>query len=199
MKTLLVIDVQNDFLPGGALAVPEGNAVVPLINRMMDNYDLIVATQDWHPADHVSFASNHRGRKAGDIIKVRGEPQVLWPAHCIQRSRGAEFAPGLSVQKFARVFQKGVDREIDSYSGFFDNDKRRDTGLANHLHQQGVSAVDITGVATDYCVKATALDARDLGFSVRVLLEACRGVELNAGDVEQAVAEMRQRGVEIVR
>ncbi len=198
MKALIIIDVQNDFCPGGALPVPEGDWVVEIINGLQSEFDLIVATQDWHPANHGSFAANHLGRHAGEQIELAGLPQILWPVHCVQGTLGAEFHPGLDRSRIARVFQKGADRDIDSYSGFFDNGHRHATGLGEYLQGQGVTDVYICGLATDYCVKATALDAVGLGFKTFLVEDACRGVELQSGDVGRAIEEMQERGVEIV-
>jgi len=195
MKTLVVVDIQNDFLPGGALAVPDGDGVVEVANRVQEDFDLVVATQDWHPADHGSFASQHPGKQAGDQVDLLGLPQTLWPPHCIQRSHGADFAAGLATTRWARVFQKGTDSNVDSYSGFYDNGRRRSTGLAEYLRQMGITDTYILGLATDYCVKFTALDSVREGFSTHVLIEGCRGVELEPGDVDRAVDEMREAGV----
>jgi nicotinamidase/pyrazinamidase len=196
-KALILVDLQNDFLPGGALPVPDGDQVLPLANEVQQRFDLIVATQDWHPADHGSFAANHPGRKPGETIELAGLPQILWPVHCVQGTKGAEFAAGLDTTRMARVFQKGTDPAIDSYSGFYDNGHRRSTGMGEWLRAQGVDEVHILGLATDYCVRFTALDARRLGFSTHLILDACRGVNLQSGDVEQAIDEMRQAGVRI--
>ena len=182
MNALILVDIQNDFVPGGALAVPEGDRVVPVANRLIPRFDLVVATKDWHPADHMSFASRHPGRQAGDVIELAGLPQVLWPDHCIERTPGAEFVAGLAVPGIHRVFEKGTNRAIDSYSGFFDNGHRQATGLGDFLLGRGVTTVFILGLATDYCVKFTALDAVDLGFSTHLVLDGCRGVDLNPGD-----------------
>lgn len=198
MRALILVDIQNDFLPGGALAVPEGDAVVPVANRLVPDYDLVVATQDWHPADHLSFASQHAGRNVGEFVEVDGLEQILWPDHCVQDSRGAEFAAGLNIGGIDHVVQKGTNRRIDSYSGFFDNARRHATGLEELLRSQQVDAVDIVGLATDYCVKFTALDAVSLGFTTRVLAEGTRGVELNPGDCNRAVQEMRTAGVNVI-
>lgn len=199
MKALLLVDIQNDFLPGGALAVPNGNDVIPVANRLMPDYELVVATQDWHPADHQSFASQHDGQAVGEVITVDGIDQILWPDHCVQGTPGTEFAMNLDVGGIDHVIRKGTDRLFDSYSGFFDNGHHKATGLGDYLKQQGVGAVDVMGLATDYCVKFTALDAIELGFEVRLLIEGVRGVELRSGDCENAITEMRARGVEIVR
>jgi nicotinamidase/pyrazinamidase len=199
MNALIVVDVQNDFLPGGALAVPEGDAVVPRCNALMKSFDLVVATQDWHPANHASFAANCRGHKVGDVVDGAGLKQVLWPVHCVQNTPGAAFSPDLDVKRFARVFQKGTDPAIDSYSGFFDNGHRKSTGLGEYLRARGVTDVYVCGLATDYCVKFTALDARQLGFNTFLIEDASRGVNLKPGDVERAVEEMRAAGVKVVR
>jgi nicotinamidase/pyrazinamidase len=199
MRCLLLVDLQNDFLPGGALPVPEGDAVIPVVNRLQPGFDLVVATQDWHPPNHGSFAVNHPGRRVGEVVDLDGLPQVLWPVHCVQFTPGAEFAPGLDTSRIVHVVRKGTDPRIDSYSGFFDNGKRRSTGLADFLRQQGVREVYVAGLATDYCVKATALDAVQLGFDTRVITDACRGVNLQPGDVDRALAEMARAGVRLVR
>ncbi len=198
MNALILVDIQNDFLPGGALAVPDGDRVIPVANRLQPRFGLVVATQDWHPADHGSFAANHKGKNVGDVIELDGLEQIIWPAHCVQGSRGAEFAAALDTSRVAQVFHKGTDREIDSYSGFFDNGHRRSTGLADYLRGEGVTEVFIMGLATDYCVKFTALDARQLGFATHLIADGCRGVELQPGDVARAVDEMRVAGVTII-
>lgn len=198
MKTLIIVDVQNDFCSGGALAVPEGDRVVPEINRRQGEFDLVVATQDWHPPTHGSFAANHPGRRPGEQIMLAGLPQILWPVHCVQNTPGAELHPELNLEQIARVFPKGTDPTVDSYSGFFDNGRRHGTGLAEYFQQQGATDVFVCGLATDYCVRATALDAVALGFRTHLLEAACRGVELRPGDVRQAIDEMRRQGVVIV-
>jgi nicotinamidase/pyrazinamidase len=198
MKTaVIIVDVQNDFLPGGALAVPDGDQVIPVANRVMDRFDLVVATQDWHPANHASFAANHPGHRIGEVIQLNGLPQVLWPMHCVQGTSGAEFAPALNTNRITRVFRKGTDPQIDSYSGLFDNGHKRSTGLGEYLREQNVTDVCVLGLATDYCVKFTALDAIAEGFKVALIEDGCRGVELNAGDVRKAIDEMRSSGVTI--
>jgi nicotinamidase/pyrazinamidase len=197
-RALILVDIQNDFVPGGALPVAEGDRVVPVANRIQKNFDLVVATQDWHPANHGSFASQHPGAKPGDVIDLNGLPQVLWPDHCVQGSRGAQFHPQLDTRRLSKVFQKGIDPEIDSYSGFFDNGHRRGTGLDEYLKNAGVSEVYLAGLATDYCVKYTALDARTLGFTTVLVEDACRGVNLNPGDSATAIDQMRCAGVRVV-
>jgi nicotinamidase/pyrazinamidase len=197
MKALILVDIQNDFLPGGALAVPAGNEVVPVANRLLRSFDLVVATQDWHPADHGSFAGNHPGKVPGDIIELDGLTQILWPVHCVQGTFGAELVPGLDKTRISKIFPKGTDASIDSYSGFFDNGHRKSTGLGEFLRDQKVGDCYIVGLATDYCVKFTALDARMASFGVRLIVDGCRGVQLRAGDVEKAIQEMVQAGVQI--
>lgn len=195
---LLLIDIQNDFLPGGALAVPGGDEIIPIVNAMVDSFDLVVATQDWHPPDHGSFAANHPGKELFQVIDLHGLSQTLWPVHCVKNTGGALFAPGLDTRRITKVFPKGTDAGIDSYSGFFDNGHRGDTGLSAWLHDQGVSEITLCGLATDYCVKFSALDAIHCGFRVNLHLPACRGVDLAVGDCEKAVEEMRASGVKIL-
>jgi len=195
MNALILSDIQNDFVPGGALPVGEGDRVVPVANRLMARFDLVVAIKDWHPADHLSFASQHPGKRAGDVIDLDGLPQILWPDHCIQGTHGAELVAGLDRTGIDRVFEKGTDRTIDSYSAFFDNGHRQATGLGDFLRQQNVTEVFVMGLATDYCVKFTALDAVGLGFSTHVILDGCRGVDLQGGDVDRAIEQLRSKGV----
>ena len=195
MNALILVDLQNDFLPGGALAVPDGDAVVPLANRLIGQFDLVVATQDWHPPHHVSFAATHSGRRPYDTIRVGGLPQTLWPVHCVELTGGACFAPGLDTSRITHIFQKGTDASVDSYSGFFDNGRRHATGLADWLRERGVTDLTMCGLATDYCVRATALDAISEGFRVRLIEEGCRGVNVAPGDVARALDEMKQAGV----
>jgi nicotinamidase/pyrazinamidase len=197
MIALLLVDIQNDFLPGGALAVPDGHAVVEVANRLMPKYDLVVATQDWHSTGHRSSASQHPGRKIGHRIDLEGVDQILWPDHCVQETRGADLAPGLNTEGIHHVVRKGTHHAIDSYSGFFDNARRKATGLEQFLRSRGVDEVHIMGLATDFCVKATALDAVDLGFRTVVLTEGVRGVELKPGDSRRALEEMKAAGVAI--
>jgi nicotinamidase/pyrazinamidase len=199
MKALILTDIQNDFLPGGALAVPDGNAIVPVANWLQAAFPLVVATQDWHPANHGSFAANHPGKKPFEQITLNGLPQTLWPVHCVQGTPGADFAATLNRDRIAKIFQKGTDSGLDSYSALFDNAHRKSTGLGEWLKGNGIEEVYICGLATDYCVKSTALDAVEMGFRTWVVLDACRGVKLHPGDVEKAVEEMREAGVQIVR
>ena len=194
MKTLLLIDLQNDFMPGGALAVSGGDEIIPIVNDLMPQFDLIVATQDWHPEDHGSFAANHPGKSVYDQIVLDGLPQTLWPIHCVQNTNGASFAPDLDTRRITRVFSKGMNQRIDSYSGFYDNGHRASTGMSEWLKAQNVSELTIAGVATDYCVKFTVLDALKEGFRVNLIAKACRGVNLQPGDVARALDEMQAAG-----
>jgi nicotinamidase/pyrazinamidase len=198
VKTLIVVDLQRDFVPGGALAVPEGDRVLEVVNRILPAFALALLTKDWHPADHGSFVTSHPGRSVGDVVLLEGLDQVLWPPHCVQGTPGADFVPGLDVSAFARVFPKGVDRGVDSYSGFFDNGHRHATGLEAYLKGAGVRRIHLAGLATDYCVWWTARDALALGFEVAVIEDACRGVNLKRGDVESAVGAMRKAGVSVL-
>jgi nicotinamidase/pyrazinamidase len=198
-KALVLVDLQNDFIPGGSLAVRDGDAVIPIANAVQKKkWDLIVATQDWHPQNHGSFASNHPGKHPGDVIDLGGLQQVLWPDHCVQGSRGARFHAVLDRTRVHKVFKKGTDPAIDSYSTFFDNAHRKSTGLGEYLKEQKVTDVYLLGLATDYCVKYSALDAVHLGFKTHVIIDGCRGVELKAGDTKKAVEELKKAGVEIV-
>ncbi|MCK5206625.1 MAG: bifunctional nicotinamidase/pyrazinamidase [Cyclobacteriaceae bacterium] len=197
MKALIVVDIQNDFLPGGALAVDKGDEIIPIVNKLMHKFDLVVATQDWHPADHGSFASNHKGKIPGSQILLFGLNQILWPDHCIQNSSGAKFSKELKVSHIDRVFQKGTDILIDSYSGFFDNGKKKDTGLNEYLKTNNVEVVFVVGLATDYCVKFTALDSAQLGYRTYVIQDATRSVNLQEGDFEKSLQEMESKGIGI--
>jgi len=197
MMALVLVDIQNDFLSGGALAVPRGDEVVEVTNRLVDQFELVVATRDWHPANHGSFASQHEGSQIGDVIDLNGLEQILWPDHCVQDTPGAAFAAGLRIDRAERVFPKGTDPEIDSYSGFFDNAHRKSTGLGDYLRQRDVDAVCIVGLATDYCVKFTALDSLREGFKTTVVLDGIRGVEVEPGDVDAALQELRDAGVRL--
>ena len=196
---LILVDIQRDFLPGGALAVAQGDAVVPVANRVAPGFRHVIATQDWHPGDHSSFAVNHAGRKPGDCVKLGGLDQILWPVHCVQGTHGAAFAPGLARGSISRVVRKGTDPRIDSYSGFFDNGHLKATGLEPLLRALGVRRVHVMGLATDYCVRFTALDARRAGFEVVLVVDGCRAVNLSPRDGDRAVAEMRSAGVRVRR
>jgi nicotinamidase/pyrazinamidase len=199
-RALILVDLQHDFLPGGALAVPNGDAVLaPAVRQIRSGiYDVVVATKDWHPRGHGSFASAHPGAEVGTIGALKGQPQVLWPDHCVQDSHGASLHPSIPLERVDAVFVKGMDPSVDSYSGFFDNGRVHDTGLSAYLKARGITDVTVLGLATDYCVKWTALDAHSEGFSVRVLTEASRGVDLAPGDVGKALDELAAAGVAVV-
>lgn len=191
---LLVVDVQNDFCPGGALAVAGGDAVVTPINRIMAAFDAIVLTQDWHPRGHESFASSHAGRAPFETIRVAYGEQTLWPDHCVQGTRGAQFHPELRTDRASLVIRKGFHPRIDSYSAFCENDRKTPTGLAGYLRERGIARVFLCGLATDYCVAYSALDARERGFRAVALLDACRAIDLG-GSLDAATQRMREAGV----
>ncbi len=198
MKALIIVDVQNDFLPGGSLAVSGGDEIIPVINRLQEKFDFIVATQDWHPADHGSFASNHPGMKVGEFIELNGVQQILWPDHCVQGSGGAEFSKDLDRKKWKAVFQKGTDPLVDSYSGFFDNNRQGDTGLSKYLKSEGIEEIYICGLAADYCVKFTVLDGLGQGFKTYLVSDATKAVNIREGDFAKAVSEMENKGAKIL-
>ncbi|MEO0636763.1 MAG: bifunctional nicotinamidase/pyrazinamidase [Pseudomonadota bacterium] len=191
---LIVIDVQNDFCPGGALAVAGGDEVVPIINGLLDQFAARVFTQDWHPADHASFADNHEGAEPYSMTEMPYGPQVLWPRHCVIGSGGAAFHRDLQTDPADMIIRKGYRAEIDSYSAFFENDKTTPTGLTGYLRERGVTSVMLAGLATDFCVYYSAMDAVKQGFTATVLLEACRGIDLD-GSMHAALADMRDAGV----
>ncbi|MCC7518962.1 MAG: bifunctional nicotinamidase/pyrazinamidase [Verrucomicrobiae bacterium] len=190
-RALIVVDVQNDFCPGGALAVPRGDETVPIFNRLMPSYDFVVVTQDWHPPDHISFAASHPGRKPFETILINGRPQTLWPVHCVRDTSGAGLHPALRRDAIGRYEKKGIEPETESYSAFSGS-------LAAQLRSEGFRALDIGGLATDYCVRATVLDACAAGFTTRVLVYACRGIEAAPGDIARALEEMRAGGAVLV-
>ncbi len=195
MRALLIVDLQNDFLPGGALAVKESNDILPIVNEIIRYpFDLIVATKDWHPPDHGSFASNHKGKEPGDHINLGGLDQILWPSHCIQGTWGAEFASGWESSLVDKIIYKGTDPLIDSYSTFYDNGHRKLTGLEDYLREKGIKDIFIAGLTTDYCIKYSTLDALQLGFHPHVIVDACRGVNLARNDSEKALTIMRAGG-----
>ena len=193
-EALIVIDVQNDFCPGGALAVAGGDQIIPDINAMMDEFAVVVLTQDWHPGTHLSFADNHPGAMAYSVVEMPYGPQVLWPAHCVQGTEGAAFHPVLRTGRGQMVIRKGFRPEIDSYSAFFENDRTTPTGLEGYLRSRGVTRLTLVGLATDFCVAYSALDAARLGFAVTVRAEACRAIDLN-GSLAAARAQMVASGV----
>ncbi len=202
-NALILVDLQPDFMPGGALAVPEGDAVLPIVEALISRaglHELIVATQDWHPREHGSFAANHDGRSPGEVIDLHGLAQVLWPIHCVQETAGAELAPAIAARRdaIAAVFRKGMDPRVDSYSGFFDNGRRNTTGMGEWLRARGIEAVTVVGLATDYCVRFTALDAIELGFETTLVHDACRAVNLQPGDGERALEQLRTSGARVI-
>ncbi len=199
MNSLIIVDLQNDFLPGGALPVPHGDEVIPLANELQPKFELVLATKDWHPPDHGSFAANHKGKKPGDRIILDGIEQILWPVHCVQNTHGAEFVPSFDTRRIAQIFDKGIDPNIDSYSTFFDNAHRRHTGLAQYLEKRGIKDIYLMGLALDYCVKYSTLDARQLGLKTHVIVDGCRGIELESGDIDRALDEMKGVGAVLLK
>ncbi len=198
MRALILVDLQNDFCPGGALQVARGDETIAIANRLLPHFATVAATQDWHPANHGSFAANHPGKQPYEMIDLHGLMQVLWPVHCVQDTRGAELRADLDRPRITEIFHKGTDPAVDSYSGFFDNGKRKSTGLGEWLRSRWIQQVYVMGLATDYCVRATALDARALGFDVWVVQDGCRAVEVKPGDGDRALAELRGAGCAIV-
>lgn len=196
MKALLIVDIQNDFLEKGSLEVKGGNAIIPLINTIQNQFDVVIATQDWHPATHKSFATNHEGKQAFEVIDLNGLPQVLWPTHCVQGTFGAEFHTDLNTQNIQAIFRKGTDVEVDSYSGFYDNGKRNSTGLHGFLTELQVTEVYVCGLAADYCVFYTAKDAESLGYKTFVIEDATKYID--ATKYLKAKQEMLGLGVEFV-
>jgi len=195
-NALIVVDIQNDFMPAGALGVQDADAIIPLINRLLQlPFDVKVTTKDWHPEHHVSFASTWK-KKPKEHLLVHNIDQTLWPDHCIQNSFGAEFYKDLDTSRFDKVIHKGVEIDIDSYSTFFDNEKKRHTGLDAYLKKEGITDLYFVGLTTEYCVLCSVLDAQDLGYTTHVALDACRGVELEKGDVQKAIETMKASGCE---
>lgn len=197
-NALLVIDIQNDFCPSGALPVPEGDKVIPTINKLMDKFYKVVATQDWHPENHISFARNHPGKKEYNIININGESQVLWPVHCVWGTKGADLNPEIITKKFDIIIRKGSNPKIDSYSAFKENDKKTITGLDGYLKNLGIDQVYLSGLALDYCVFYSAIDCKELGFETYVILDATRGIDSPSGNIEKALDSMRDRGIRII-
>ncbi len=193
-RAFIITDVQNDFLPGGALAVPKGDEVIPVINHLSRHFSLVVATLDWHPPGHMSFASSHPGKKPGEKVGS----QILWPDHCVQHSRGAALADALDDTAISARFLKGSDPAHDSYSAFFDNQHKRSTGLGDYLKEKGVEEVVIAGLATDYCILYSVLDALKLGFEVIVVKDGCRAINLKQDDEKKAYAQMREKGARLM-
>ncbi len=196
MQALIVIDVQNDFCPQGALAVPDGNAIIPGVNAMMSDFDAVILTQDWHPADHSSFASAHQGKAPYEMIEMPYGPQVLWPDHCIQGSTGAKFHTDLQCDHADLIIRKGYDRAVDSYSAFFENDHKTQTGLEGYLRSRGISDLTMVGLALDFCVHFSAVDAARLGFDVTVRRGLCRAIDLD-GSLAAALHAMNSAGVKV--
>lgn len=197
-NALIMTDIQLDFCPGGALAVNEGDQIIPVVNAIAAKFDKIIATQDWHPADHLSFAANHPGKNIYDMVELGGVPQVLWPPHCVQGTPGAGFHPDLDLRPVDLIIRKGTNRGIDSYSAFMENDKKTQTGLEGFLKGLGITQLFFTGLATDYCVFYSAVDAVNLGFEVFVILDACRGVDVPANNVENAKQDMARQGIVLI-
>lgn len=198
MKALIIVDMENDFMPGGALGVQGADQLIPIINALILKFPLVISCQDFHPVDHVSFASSHPDKNVGEIIHVKNFDQVLWPSHCVRSTFGAEMVSGLKKEKITRFFHKGTDKHIDSYSVFFDNARLKSTGLADFLKSQNVDEVYLAGVATDYCILYSSLDALDLGLSVFVIIDACRPINLQANDDERAIMTITARGGNII-
>ena len=194
---LIVVDVQNDFLPGGALAVPRGDEVTGVINPLMEKFEVVVLTADWHPADHASFASQASGHRPYDVVRMSYGDQVLWPDHCVAGTEGAEFAADLNTHLAQAVIRKGTDRNCDSYSGFLAADRKTSTGLAGYLRERGVTSVFVCGLATDFCVAWTAMDAANAGFQSHLILDASRAIDVN-GSLDAALAACRSKGVKLV-
>ena len=197
-SALILIDLQNDFMPGGALAVNNGDTVVTIANKLQMMFSVVIATQDWHPANHGSFASNHPDHHCGDIIILAGLPQVLWPTHCVQDTTGADFVKNLELSDRIKIIRKGTNPIIDSYSGFFDNGWKQETKLRRYLQSLRINTLYIMGLATDYCVKSTVIDACKLGFKTYVIEDGCKGVNLQPNDSIQAFIAMRQAGAIII-
>ncbi|MCC5906393.1 MAG: bifunctional nicotinamidase/pyrazinamidase [Balneolaceae bacterium] len=196
MKALLIVDIQNDFCPGGALAVPNGDAVVSIVNKLIDRFDVVIQTQDWHPAGHSSFASSHEKKNPYETIEVYYGTQILWPDHCVQGSEGADFHPDLNTKKTQVIIRKGFRKAIDSYSTFFENDQKTTTGLTGYLKQRGITDLYIVGLATDFCVKWSVLDGIDEGFTMHVVEDAVQGIDLE-GSLDAAWIEMKEKGAKI--
>ena len=197
-RALLLVDLQYDFLPGGALAVKEGDQVIAIANQLLSKFDLVVASQDWHPREHFSFASNHPGKKVGEFVRVGEVDQILWPDHCVQNSHGARLVKELETETIDRIFPKGTNPQIDSYSAFFDNLHLQSTGLGDYLKQERVNEIFVMGLATDYCVLFTVIDGLKLGFKMFVVKDGCRAVNLRPNDGERALGAMQAEGATLL-
>lgn len=199
MKALLLVDIQNDFMPGGALPVPDGDHIIQIVQKLLKGpFDKIIASKDWHPPNHKSFAENTQGKYPGDRIILDGIDQILWPTHCVQGTKGADFCPGWDTTKIDKIIYKGIDPSIDSYSTFFDNEHLRSTELDKYLKEKGIKKVFVAGLATDYCVKYSVLDALHLGFQPYVIVDACKGINLKPNDSDQALKQMEKAGATLV-
>jgi nicotinamidase/pyrazinamidase len=196
MKTLIIIDAQNDFMPGGPLEVAEGDKIIPVINQIQESFDLVIATQDWHPENHISFASNHKDKEPFDKIEWQGMEQVLWPDHCVQNTKGADFHPDLNTKKIEAVFRKGMDREIDSYSGFYGNGHKKNTGLTGYLRARQADELYFCGMAADVCVQFSIRDALEEGFSATLIEDATRPIDIK--EFEKIKTELTKKGCKIV-
>ena len=198
-EALLIIDVQNDFCPGGSLEVNDGDAIIPVINSISPGFHVVVATQDWHPSDHVSFASNHDGRKPFDQVTMNGHDQILWPEHCVAGSKGACLHTSLDTRAVDLILRKGTDPALDSYSAFLENDHKTPTGLEGYLNNRGIDTVYLAGLATDVCVFFSATDAKKLGFKTKVILDACRGIDVPEGALDETLETMKKNGIDMVQ
>ncbi len=197
-RALIIIDVQNDFCPGGSLAVTGGDEIIPTINKLSGKFERIIATQDWHPHNHMSFAVNHPGKKDFDVIDYNGTKQVLWPEHCVWGTRGAEFHPDLDIKNVNLIIRKGSNPWIDSYSAFRENDKKTITGLEGYLKNLQIKENYLCGLALDYCVFSSTMDSRELGFETYVIIDATRGIDSPEGSIDRSLEEMRKKGIRII-
>lgn len=198
MTALILVDLQNDFLPGGALGVKNGDTILPVINKLLTHrFDVIVGTKDWHPSDHVSFAASH-GKKEKEVIDVNGRQQILWPSHCVQGTKGAEYSDKWNHSKVKKEFHKGTDKNVDSYTVFFDDGRSKTTGLHEYLQSKGIKDIYIAGLTTEYCVKYSVLDAIKLGYNVYVVMDGCKPINVKPDDEEKAVQEMLQAGANMM-
>mgnify|MGYP000843550332 CR=1 FL=1 len=198
MEALLIVDLQLDFLENGNLEVPNGDQIIPIVKQLMTQFEIIVATKDWHPANHVCFAANHPWRKPFQVIKIEGYQQILWPMHCVQNTLGAEFPPQLNVKNIDKIIYKGTNPNIDSYSAFFDNHHQNQTELNNYLNENQIDKIYICGLAYDYCVKYTAIDGIDLGYEIIIIEDACRSINQDIQYLNQLKSELESKGVRII-